>query len=264
MGYEDFTGYTEVDPNNHIDVPSAHHVDARLYQNEVAMVYKDYGIDHFGNFMHNIAVKWVGEGGIHGTYQFPYMVSNQIGGGNPYYWSPVLRILLREEGFNRNLYLDGTGQRSSAYNLTAGTWYFLTIKKEGKACTCKIYSDSARTNLLATKSITLSGDYSFRYLFGCCTSDFGENSYIEVDVENFDLLKGTISGVTRDSKGNILGGCIVWLFRASDKKFCEEKTSDVNGSFSFKYLSTGVEYFLRAHKDGTPNVFGTTDDNLVS
>lgn len=72
-----------------------------------------------------------------------------------------------------------------------------------------------------------------------------------------------ITGVTRDANGNPLGGCTVWLFKASDKSFQQETTSDVNGNYSFTVLDDVTQYFIRSHKDGTPNIFGTTDRNLV-
>lgn len=71
-----------------------------------------------------------------------------------------------------------------------------------------------------------------------------------------------IIGVTRDANGNPLGSCIVWLFRTSDKGFVEEKTSGVDGSYSFTVGDDTMEHFVRSHKDGVPNVFGTTDRDL--
>jgi len=71
-----------------------------------------------------------------------------------------------------------------------------------------------------------------------------------------------ICGYTRDANGNPLGGCTVWLFRTSDKQFIDETISDENGYYEFTVPDNVTEYFIRAHKDGTPNVFGTTDRNL--
>ena len=35
------------------------------------------------------------------------------------------------------------------------------------------------------------------------------------------------------------------------------------GKFSYEFIvEEDTEYFLRAHKDGTPNIFGTTDRNI--
>ena len=73
----------------------------------------------------------------------------------------------------------------------------------------------------------------------------------------------TITGITRDANGTPLGNCTVWLFRTSDKAFIAETTSDASGNYSFSVSDNTTQYFVRAFKDGTPNVFGTTDKNLV-
>lgn len=81
----------------------------------------------------------------------------------------------------------------------------------------------------------------------------------------FDFLQVSayeISGVIRDSAGDPLGNCVVWLFKTSDKSLVAETTSDVNGNYSF-LVDNQEQHFIRAYKDGTPNVFGTTDRNLV-
>jgi len=71
-----------------------------------------------------------------------------------------------------------------------------------------------------------------------------------------------ISGYTRDANGDPLPNCTVWLFRTSDKQFIAETISDEDGYYEFTVYDNVTEYFIRAHKDGTPNVFGTTDRNL--
>ena len=77
------------------------------------------------------------------------------------------------------------------------------------------------------------------------------------------VLSGKISGITRDSSGNPLGSCIVWVFKSADKSYVAETTSDaVSGEYTFDGLLSGTDYFIRAFKDDSPNVFGTTDDNL--
>ena len=76
------------------------------------------------------------------------------------------------------------------------------------------------------------------------------------------ILSSSISGITRDGASNILGNCTVWLFKSSDKSFIEETTSNVSGEYSFDGLLAGISYFIRAFKNGSPNIFGTTDDDL--
>jgi hypothetical protein len=72
-----------------------------------------------------------------------------------------------------------------------------------------------------------------------------------------------ISGVTRDSDGTPLGSCMVDLFRSSNKSFVAEVVSGLDGSYSFTVSDNTTQYFVRAYKDGTPDVFGVTDRYLV-
>jgi hypothetical protein len=91
------------------------------------------------------------------------------------------------------------------------------------------------------------------------TGGTGDYGYISTGEISFAV----ISGVTRDYLGNVLGTCTVWLFRTNDKYYMGVTVSDANGVYSFNVIDTSTEYFVRAYKDGTPNVFGTTDDDLV-
>jgi hypothetical protein len=74
-----------------------------------------------------------------------------------------------------------------------------------------------------------------------------------------------ITGVTRDSGGSILGSCTVQLFKASDKSYVAATTSDAStGVYTFSGLpDSSTQYFIRALKDGSPNAFGITDDEIV-
>lgn len=71
-----------------------------------------------------------------------------------------------------------------------------------------------------------------------------------------------ITGVVRDQYGNVVPNATVWLFRTSDKAFIAETVSDQNGVYTFSVYDDTTDYFIRAHKDGNPNIFGTTDRNL--
>lgn len=55
--YENFTAYTETDPNSHISVTNSTYISADLYSNETAYVYDAKGGNHFsGDFEHRIDV----------------------------------------------------------------------------------------------------------------------------------------------------------------------------------------------------------------
>ena len=81
--------------------------------------------------------------------------------------------------------------------------------------------------------------------------------------KNFGSYNNTISGVTKDSAGSVLGNCVVQLFRTSDDGIVYESTSDANGVFKF-YNASGGPFYIVAYKAGSPDVAGTTVNTLVA
>lgn len=77
-------------------------------------------------------------------------------------------------------------------------------------------------------------------------------------------VKLIISGVTKDSLGNVLGSCTVSLFRTIDDILFEEQTSDAStGAYSFSSIGLSENYYVVAYKAGSPDVAGTTRNDLV-
>lgn len=78
----------------------------------------------------------------------------------------------------------------------------------------------------------------------------------------FEERNYVISGVTKDSTGAPLGGCVVKLFnRATDVKE-QETTSDASGNYSFSVDKTQTWYEV-SYKPGAPDVAGTTLNTLA-
>jgi len=73
----------------------------------------------------------------------------------------------------------------------------------------------------------------------------------------------SMSGVMRDYSGVPLGNCVVQLYRTNDKVFIEEAISDGDGNYLFTVDDGVTQFFVKAYKDGTPNVFGVTDRDLT-
>jgi hypothetical protein len=71
-----------------------------------------------------------------------------------------------------------------------------------------------------------------------------------------------IGGYTRGSTGAALGNCVVKLYRTSDDALVGQTVSAVNGSYSIAAVS-GVEHYMVAYLDGSPDVAGTTVNYLV-
>jgi len=77
----------------------------------------------------------------------------------------------------------------------------------------------------------------------------------------------TITGVTYDSVGAILGSCTVMLFKSNkidgtDAQVDQMVSDASTGVYTFITPSPGESYYVVAYKDGTP-VFGTTANTLI-
>lgn len=79
----------------------------------------------------------------------------------------------------------------------------------------------------------------------------------------FSNYRPTLTGVTKDSTGSALGGCVVQLFRVWDDGIVAETTSDGSGNFTF-YPTVSGPYYIVAYKTGAPDVAGTTVNTLVA
>jgi hypothetical protein len=72
-----------------------------------------------------------------------------------------------------------------------------------------------------------------------------------------------IAGQCLNSVGAILAGATVLGFRQSDKRFVGQTTSDANGNYSIGSPYPSVNHFIVAYLAGSPDVAGTTVNNLV-
>lgn len=209
MPVEDFTTYTEVDPNSHIGLVGTNHVDFVAYRNEDAYLYKDKGENHFGDFTHDVDVLCDGRSGVNPISPV-WALTNDVNdlkgikdAGNTaiavqfYRKSDGTLVLRLREIYNNANYNDD-------YTVSYDTWYYLTIEKSGTSLTCKIYSDSNRTNLLDTLSLTLHGDWQFRYIFAAITNNTGSTDNFVLDIENLDLNEEGAATYTKTWQTDIL------------------------------------------------------------
>lgn len=268
MTVEDFTTYTEVDPNNHIS-KTAYHVDFQPYRNEDAYLYKDKGASYFMEFTHYLEITVVsGQNYFQGH---PWALTNEVDDINGLKTAGKtfidIQIYKSTESNQARIYIDkcdaGVYTSSSYYLLTYGTKYYLKIVRTGTSLTLYIYSDFARSNLLSTLTLTTDIGWSFRYVFAANTWNSNNTYYGDIDIDNLDVTPVYIIGTARDANGNALSGVTTQLFRTSDNVYIYSVVTGGNGMYMFYVLDNTTQYFIRAYKDGTPNIFGTTDRNLV-
>jgi len=200
--YEDFTdvSWVEVDPNNHISVASATHIDVDgLTRSEDAYFYNDKGTDYFGDFEHLIdARSFV-------SSNYPVIVfwclSNDIDDVYGLKGASKTHIYVQfgrsASGDKISLVESYSGSNyASQYVYSLNTWYYFRIKKTGTALTCRIWtSSSARDNndtgdasYKTELSLTLQADHSLRYIFAVNSNNKPATDGVgSADIENLDL-----------------------------------------------------------------------------
>ena len=70
-------------------------------------------------------------------------------------------------------------------------------------------------------------------------------------------------GVSRDQYGAPLGGVTCSLFLTATKAWIMDIVSDTNGAFLLQSFYSPDTHFIVFYKSGSPDVFGTTRQNLV-
>jgi len=203
MAFEDFTIFTEVDEDGDITV-SQNLIQVDTMRRDVrSYVYKDYGPDYFGDFTHDIDIDWTAVSATAATavvwaltnnsYTITEMDSNSDG----------IRVFVHFDGTDYVIWLsdrvDGVYDSYTFGSSLPGKRY-LTIERSGTSITCKIYTDSARTNLEATLSITGTSN-AFRNLFGLMSAESESTpaSTITIDVSNLELDAGGTTTTTTQS-----------------------------------------------------------------
>ncbi len=195
MAVEDFTTYTEVDPAGDITVTATRCDVVTMEAGVEAYVRKDKGAAFFGEFEHRVTAH-IGTGDPYGMW-CPWGLSN---GSSTYVAmgaadEGVMAFLYRTSLGEYKIYLvDFTNDNAEAWLAAANTTYYLTIERSGTTLTCKIYSDSARANLLNMLSIVCGAD-TYRYIFAVASWDRDAfTDALSGYVENLDLEPSIVVG----------------------------------------------------------------------
>lgn len=209
MATENFTTYTETDPGGKITVTSSKVDVATLLDSEVSRVYKDAGVNHFAGDYEHLVTVYCSSATVTGLSNVVWAVANVSNGdvalngfGNDANW---LRMY-EETGSTASLYLQendgGSSYTDTNTSLSLSTPYYLKIKRDESIGTygtlyCYIYSDSGRTSLVDTLSITLhtsKKDYQYVYAHAGWNSEAGSYSWTGY-TENLDLQEGATSSI---------------------------------------------------------------------
>jgi hypothetical protein len=182
---EDFTTYTEVDPNSKISVTSSKVEFDDLSTGTTAYVRKSFGAEHFGDFEHLLEFgkpdSPVGKyhSGLYWAVADDYPTKQSM-------YDNDNGILIYTWAQGDNLwFIDAENSTSDGSNITRQITYYLTVERSGTTAICKIYTDSERTNLHDTLSVTCT---TTKYEYVYAPANYGHDSYsIYGYVANLDL-----------------------------------------------------------------------------
>lgn len=77
-------------------------------------------------------------------------------------------------------------------------------------------------------------------------------------------LSHVLTGVTMTGAGVPLGGVTIQVFRTEDETLVGETVSDGSGNFTcFLIMTAGGPFFLNGYLPGSPDLAGTTRNNIV-
>lgn len=230
MAYEDLSLYTEVDPGNDFSQTTTRNTATALPRNVDAYVYKNYGLNHFRDYIHHVDIHW-GTCVAAGTFGV-WAITNDPGSYQDMSQGQLI-YLYDGGGTNDAIILRDMGTANQQLYQTGGNFdgsdFYLIIERNGTTLTCKIYSDSERTNLLDTLTITCA-DTAEQYALVGFSRDAAGTSVFNGYCENFDFnppikLAGSSGGVSS------LVGRLSYIW----EHFCEgsiSAISSVSGSLT--------------------------------
>ena len=197
MAYEDFTTFTEVDPNGRISVDDASNITCTnlLRESVAAYVYKDYTATHFATGLtHEFEIRCSSTG----TYAAAgvWALSNDL--SEMYEWASFSREAAVAFLYgNFSLFLrdseNGTGDQDNA-GISISTRYYCRVSWSSNTLTLYIYTDAARTSLHDSVTVTLAAGRTYRYCYAVVNNDDTKStSSINFEVDNLDLKELTLA-----------------------------------------------------------------------
>lgn len=181
---QDYTTYTEVDSSSVISIQSSTQIYANVQNRYVAYVYYDGGENAYGDFVatfskqgayltaNGICVYFMVANSINDAYHI-----TQNNGYSLYCWS--IGIDSNNVYFKLTENVGGTeytDTSDSTYNMVG--YHYITVTRNGDSLTEEIYSDSDRTTLLETLSLTLhDSDLAYQYVYAVSGYNNGGTYY---------------------------------------------------------------------------------------
>ena len=208
--YEDFTRYTEYDPNSNVSVGTYSITTTALRRDASAYVRRDYGTPaQFGDFTHYFQVK-VTSIEASALVDLWMLTSNATNNTHEkaYTNTDGLCIYAYQTGATISLAMRvfETGGGIQAYAISTNTNYYITTTRVGTTWTMYIYGDAARTTLLSTLTRTCTAK-AYRYMYPMASrgSSLTPSPKISAILSNLDLNIEWTNQTACE-----LGGCYWW------------------------------------------------------
>jgi hypothetical protein len=191
MTTEDFTTYTEVDPNGKLTVAAAKATGVDADRDEDVYLYKDFGANYFDALNINFEIFIASTSGAYALCGMA--VANVVGTASSMGATDVGLFALKVSAAYYDLRFYRYTVASDVFVCSADTIYYCTLKRSAGSdtITCEIYSDAARTTLLDTLSLAGYGTATkWRYLYGFVNWHDHAATATDFDgyVQNLDVL----------------------------------------------------------------------------
>ena len=190
---QDFTTYTEVDPDGEITVTANVLTGADFDRASDGGVYKDFGVGHFGqSWTHYINTQWT-DRSIAGSAIAAAIYACVSATGTWYDWiinsetGPVVYYAISTA--TNLMYIRDFDSFDGPYAAAEDTWHYLTITRSGTSVTCEIYLDVDRTTLDDTLGLTIAAD-DYRYVYamaGAGRPEAPTDDYVDYQTACLDI-----------------------------------------------------------------------------
>ncbi|MEA3226722.1 MAG: hypothetical protein U9Q07_12300 [Planctomycetota bacterium] len=193
-GLQDFTSYTEVDPNSRIVVNSATKITVtQLPRNEDSRVYYDCACAPADDFDHDLETTCTDSSSDLAIGPF-WAVSNVVDDG--YYWavnnSQAVQcywyVPYGGASVDIRIYDTEVGASDASVSLSKDTKYYVTIDRPSATqVRCRIYSDSSRTTLVDTLTDTTTSGRTWDHFFAVNAWNGTPEGTVSFEVESLHI-----------------------------------------------------------------------------
>ena len=196
MSLHDFTLDIEIDPSGDLIITTNQIAVNTMRRDVATLEYFDDGVGHYSDLEHTFDSSVASAGTDNSGYNAVWMLANAIGDSAALETADDhhIKVWLTGQPSGVGIQLvewhNGTRYQDSQIPLgNKDTRFYFTIKyvSATKVLTCKTYSDSGRTILIDTRSITLQVDDTWRYRYSTASRNTGSALRWTGDVRNLDL-----------------------------------------------------------------------------